>query len=261
VDFVPQKAFKSYRARDRKLKKLGFPSYAEYLASDLWKSIRARVFKRDGHKCRACGKPAANAHHYTYSRPGLAGLKIGTIWSLCRSCHKFIEFNQDGTKAHPREVKRRLKLLCHLNGVPLSYPKPEAGPLLQRKCNSCEREKKPMSLADRILKLPPGKMPRATGYRKKPPQKVRKAQKQAKRRLEQDPEYTSHRWSQNSRLWFGKYQNVPIKEIPQNYLTGLIDDITPGEDWRKDALRLFLQRYTAGSWEIGLQPLLADTSQ
>lgn len=81
-----------YQQRDAVLRTMGFSSYAEYLASPLWRSIRARLFKVCD-QC-PCGKKAEQAHHRTYKRRYLEGRgKIHKfITPICGECHEEIEF-------------------------------------------------------------------------------------------------------------------------------------------------------------------------
>ena len=100
---------KAYHKRNTRLQSLGFKSYQDYLASDLWKSIRAEVLKRDGGKCQICGGAAVQVHHTCYSRASLTRMTDGQI-SICRSCHKFIEFEYE-KKVGLAWVRKRVKLL------------------------------------------------------------------------------------------------------------------------------------------------------
>lgn len=81
-----------YQQRDAVLKEMGFASYREYLASALWRRIRARLLKA----CPVCpcGKTAEQVHHRTYKRRYLEGRgKIHKyLVPICRECHESIEF-------------------------------------------------------------------------------------------------------------------------------------------------------------------------
>lgn len=108
---------KPYGKRNARIRTNGLGvNYKDYLASDLWKSIRQRVLERDNHTCRICDEPAYTAHHSNYSGAVLAGRSLVALFAICNSCHKFIEFNQDGSKAHMNEVRKRVRLLCSLKG-------------------------------------------------------------------------------------------------------------------------------------------------
>jgi len=97
-----------YGKRNRVLKALGYASYAAYLASDLWRTIRARVLQRDGHVCRGCGGRANQAHHRNYRSDVLAGVNDVHIVSMCNDCHEEIEFDGD-RKVSTRTANKKLK--------------------------------------------------------------------------------------------------------------------------------------------------------
>lgn len=82
-----------YRLRARSLATLGFSSYREYLQSNLWDRIRSRVLRRDRFQCKSCLAPATQVHHRHYAFDVMAGRNIGPLISLCRDCHKQIEFH------------------------------------------------------------------------------------------------------------------------------------------------------------------------
>ena len=104
---------KPYGKRNRRLAKHGIAdSYQEYLKSDLWAAIRARALELDGHKCRCCGSRATQVHHTNYTKATLEGTSLKALISLCRPCHKFIEFDADGNKVHPTQVRKRFFMLC-----------------------------------------------------------------------------------------------------------------------------------------------------
>lgn len=72
----------------RDLRRLGFESYADYLASPLWARIRAAVMKKAGGACVDCGEKATQAHHERYTFENLRGERTDGIVALCRDCHK-----------------------------------------------------------------------------------------------------------------------------------------------------------------------------
>jgi len=100
----------SYRERDQIVRELGFASYREYLDSDLWRTIRCRVYRNKGGFCRICKAPATEIHHNTYTRRVMGGADIGPLHPLCRSCHKSLEFAGNGRKRWPKEVRRQFRL-------------------------------------------------------------------------------------------------------------------------------------------------------
>jgi hypothetical protein len=96
--------------------------YAKYLASDLWKTIRARVLRRDFNICRRCGDLAEQVHHRNYLSRTLAGEDDSALVSLCVSCHRFISVDKRGRKRTLRETER----LLHFRpwGASISGPEP-----------------------------------------------------------------------------------------------------------------------------------------
>lgn len=80
--------------RQETLTILGFRNYNEYLKSDLWKTIRKLILERDAYYCRIrrCNNRAEQVHHFTYSPKTLVGRNPAGLISVCRSCHKKIEF-------------------------------------------------------------------------------------------------------------------------------------------------------------------------
>lgn len=86
------------------------PSYREYLASDLWKTIRARVLKRDNETC-CCGNRATQVHHREYSPAVMTGHNDAMLVSLCKPCHDWITYRPDGGKRDWRSTERLLQEL------------------------------------------------------------------------------------------------------------------------------------------------------
>jgi len=87
-----------YEARGRHLLALGFATYADYLASPLWASIRQKVLDRDRGQCRLCPKPATQVHHARYDRETLEGTSLTFLGAVCAGCHRFVEFDAQGKK-------------------------------------------------------------------------------------------------------------------------------------------------------------------
>lgn len=112
--------FSDYATRNEILKALGFESYALYLRSGLWRSIRSKVFERDGHQCCKCGRRAQVVHHAEYTADNLKGTNTDSLVSLCWNCHEKAE-NPNGRKATLHEANRAIGL----SGVPQSTPKPK----------------------------------------------------------------------------------------------------------------------------------------
>lgn len=129
----------AYRRRNKRLRDMGFSSYEDYLLSELWAAIRVKVLARDGRKCQACGKPASIAHHSSYSKGTLDGQNLRGIWSLCRPCHKFIEFSGDGAKTPVKKARQRFEMLKRRHGLPAKRPLQDED--RRQKCTSCRRTK------------------------------------------------------------------------------------------------------------------------
>lgn len=65
--------------------------YAEYLQSEEWLAIRAKVLKRDNYRCRITGKASRagdplQIHHLTYARVGCEDLE--DLITVSRSAHR-----------------------------------------------------------------------------------------------------------------------------------------------------------------------------
>ena len=97
-----------YVRRKANLSLLGYASYRQYLRSPLWKSIRAVKLKRDP-RCYGCGKAARQVHHSTYAIEVLRGGDSRGLWSVCRRCHRWIEFCRNGNKRSPSQATDELK--------------------------------------------------------------------------------------------------------------------------------------------------------
>ena len=53
-----------------------------------WARVRRAVFKRDGYRCTACGRPGRlEAHHEPPLRDGADPYDLAGIRTLCRTCH------------------------------------------------------------------------------------------------------------------------------------------------------------------------------
>ena len=101
-------ALQEYRERDRVLGALGFGSYDEYLTSPLWRDIRLRKLKEDGH-CYGCGRPGCwQVHHADYSRETLLGESLIGLRTICDGCHRWAEFF-GGCKLSPSQATGRLE--------------------------------------------------------------------------------------------------------------------------------------------------------
>jgi hypothetical protein len=88
--------------------------YREYLKSDEWQQIRARVLGRDGGRCLACGERASQVHHMKYNEATMRGATLIHLISICGDCHQDIHF-LDGVKMSADVVHRRLSTLRFSN--------------------------------------------------------------------------------------------------------------------------------------------------
>jgi hypothetical protein len=61
--------------------------YLEYLQTDHWKKLAAKVKRKAGNKCQVCNASGElHAHHRTYERKGNEA--PGDVIALCSDCHK-----------------------------------------------------------------------------------------------------------------------------------------------------------------------------
>jgi len=75
--------------RSRALRTMGFVDYPSYLASALWKEIRARILLRAHGKCERCNAEAAVAvHHRSYRITVLRGFDDEQLVAICNDCHE-----------------------------------------------------------------------------------------------------------------------------------------------------------------------------
>lgn len=89
----------TYKERDRLIAELGFDTYAEYISSELWLTIRKRVLDRDGWHCRFCGQRGSGiVHHIQYTKGNLSGSHLKHMVTVCSCCHRKVEFTRGGTK-------------------------------------------------------------------------------------------------------------------------------------------------------------------
>lgn len=95
----------SYFQRNSILKHLGFDTYTDYLASDMWKQVKAEAYSTYGNKCFLCLGKAWVVHHHKYTLKNLNGRSVKSLFPLCHACHEHIEIKPDGTKRMLWEVK------------------------------------------------------------------------------------------------------------------------------------------------------------
>lgn len=76
--------------RAASLAALGFSSYSQYLASDLWSGIRTRVLDRA--VCAVCGRLPGQVHHLRYDAETMTGRDVTGLLPICYRCHRRVEF-------------------------------------------------------------------------------------------------------------------------------------------------------------------------
>lgn len=102
-----------YRIRTQSLIQLGFKTYDDYLASDLWLRIKAEVLERDRGICKTCGKAAYTAHHVTYGLAVMLGQDLSQLISICRGCHYSCEFKGEKKLRYTGQIAESLKKRAH----------------------------------------------------------------------------------------------------------------------------------------------------
>ncbi len=107
----------TYTARNALLPRLGFPTYADYLNSELWAEIRDAILDRDGRRCRLCNKQAHIVHHIDYAEQTMRGETLDALVSLCHSCHYDVEFTKDEKKRSLPQARLTYFKLCK-SGIP-----------------------------------------------------------------------------------------------------------------------------------------------
>lgn len=100
----------TYKDRDKILLQIGYNSYGDYLASDLWRKIRSGQLSKKRY-CFRCGAQAEQVHHHYYTLANLSGLTRNGLLSICSVCHELLEFNEDGTKRPLHLVKKKTRAL------------------------------------------------------------------------------------------------------------------------------------------------------
>lgn len=103
--------FRKYGKRNQLLESIGYDTYAEYLASELWSTIRTRRLEQTPN-CEVCGVDAQCVHHLRYTIDVMMGHNLKPLVPLCHNCHEEIEFDKDGEKDGWSAVTT--KLLCML---------------------------------------------------------------------------------------------------------------------------------------------------
>lgn len=73
-----------------------------------WSEVSAVVRKRDGGKCRCCGKPGTDPHHIVYRSHGGKDVESNLAWS-CRACHKAIHAKVTLVSFNPKNPAATIK--------------------------------------------------------------------------------------------------------------------------------------------------------
>ena len=79
--------------------------YKTYMQSTLWKKIREWVLDRDKNECQVCHNPANEVHHRRYDWDVMEGESDDGLISLCKPCHKKIEYKSRDVKVYSMAEK------------------------------------------------------------------------------------------------------------------------------------------------------------
>ena len=99
----------AYARRNSILSRIGYQNYQHYLKSPLWRSIKRRVYEKQGPDCLACGRFASQVHHRFYSEKNLSGQTLAGLIPICSTCHKQAERRPDGSKRSLKEANKQLE--------------------------------------------------------------------------------------------------------------------------------------------------------
>ena len=103
-----------YEGRGSVLAEMGFTSYQQYLESPLWSAIRKRHLKVMHYSCQICKDRANQVHHRQYRMVDLQGETSKQLVAICQNCHRWIEFDDDGTKLmDSNQINSRLDRLMN----------------------------------------------------------------------------------------------------------------------------------------------------
>ena len=106
----PWKRYNAYHERNVLLSHIGFTDYGEYLASNLWKSIRKKILAARP-LCRFCDNIATCVHHMSYAENILLGKELKGLVPLCHGHHHYLEFDSNGNKRDFGSMKRTFAFL------------------------------------------------------------------------------------------------------------------------------------------------------
>lgn len=105
ADLRKQTKRKAYKRRkwEVNIKRL---SYAEYIQSSRWRTLRGKCLKKAGRVCSRCGGKAYQAHHLTYPSCW-ADDCLGNLTACCGDCHALLH----GKLPEDREQTAHLKVI------------------------------------------------------------------------------------------------------------------------------------------------------
>jgi hypothetical protein len=75
---------------------LGFQTYQDYLASPLWRRIKAEELLKAGRRCAACKSETGIVHHRDYRPRVLLGDDRSALVVLCEPCHTEVHRAETG---------------------------------------------------------------------------------------------------------------------------------------------------------------------
>ncbi len=105
--------WRAYSIRNKALAEIGFATYAAYLASPLWKEIRAKRLAISS-QCSCCEEQAAIVHHDFYYKKLLLGDEISVardLYPLCNGCHRRVEFDGKRKRSAGEAVREFRRML------------------------------------------------------------------------------------------------------------------------------------------------------
>lgn len=137
-----------WKTRQESLEALGFASYAAYLESSLWKSIRRRRYSRkDGKICSFCGGKAEQIHHDSYDLKVMAGKNLDALFPACGRCHGEGSRSDKGWILRPSAATQRMRRLAAERGDRT------ASPPKRRTSKRPDREDKPTHTAQELATI------------------------------------------------------------------------------------------------------------
>ena len=100
-----------WEVRKASLRALDFADYQAYLASDLWRKIRAKVYATKGKGCSFCDGAATQVHHNDYKSNTMRGKNINGLLPVCGDCHKRGSKSSAGWILRPRSATQKMRQL------------------------------------------------------------------------------------------------------------------------------------------------------